>query len=358
MNVFRCSWIPRVLLALVFAALVAEGAAAQCFPDNLTGPCCQRTDVRLPDFPAIQQEIRFICFDNCQPRIDVRVCVDIAAPQPVTDAAGNRVCGIYLIRYTIRTCGAAAQVLWSDTMRAHYSRTWLEIAPGSTFPNSQVHRFLLNGDLVPSTFLIQHAGANTCVLPPCAARFGNRVHFWGYIDYSHLCQSPAPQFAAAWGLNHDCDIFEHGPVSARPVGAAPAHPDQSYVFVGPGAGFVIDSSALPPSIGGGSQEAVRHNRWANLPAICEFEEPVTQAAIDVVRQFCPCSTNTAAPPQYLESVLSVSSACGSAYRTSLPSPFPSVQKRIGLWTDPTVFPGRESLLFDQFFLDTIDGCAA
>ncbi|MBI3846954.1 MAG: hypothetical protein HY292_20205 [Planctomycetes bacterium] len=348
-----------VAVALFVVAVAGARASAQCLPDNLNGACCQRADVQLPSFPAISQEIRYLCFDNCQSRVNGRLCVDVAAPRLATTGNGRVVCGLYLIRFTIHTCSPnRPQTLWSGSMRAQYSRTWLEAPVTGGASSLQVHRFLLNGDLTPSAFLVSHFGSNRFAVPPCAAAFSQHVHFWGYIDYARDCGSPAPTVEIAWALNHDCDAFEHAGGSSRPSpGSGPFHGGVSYGFVGPGPGFVVDTATLAPAAGANGAESVRRNDWTRLPSICVNEEPLQQASMSVIREACACSSNTGLPAQYVESALDVTGTCGSAFHTDAVGLGAFVQKRIGGWTNAAVFPGAESLLFGQGPLETTDACA-
>ncbi|MBI1849199.1 MAG: hypothetical protein HYR85_02535 [Planctomycetes bacterium] len=354
MHHFRCTWARVFSLALLFAVAGVSPALAQNCPqpDGLDpGPppvnCCAPAQLNLPQFPAVSQGMKYICFDSCNATLQPNLCVDIGAPQPVQQG-GAIICGIYLIRYQIKTCNPANPiVLWTGTMRAHYSRTWGAAAGAA--PDTQVWRFLLNGDLVPSQALLAHAN-NTCVVAPCRAAFNNRIHVWGYIDYALDCNNG--RFQAAWGLNHGCDYSEHSPGSARP-GAF--HPTRSYTWLGPTAGFVINSSTLQPSVGALTQDSVRLNRWAAAPAICVVREPA-QGSIDPTLPFCPCSGPIAGPAQYLQSFFRGQGVCNTNWQPLPNAPIPFMQKRIGSWTNPAVFPGTQELLFDEGFLQWVDGC--
>lgn len=341
-----------MFLAMFLMTVVAAPAWAQCGPDGLDlGPCCQTAPLTLPQFPPVTQDIRFICFSGCQPRIDGRICVDIGPPIPVMIGAAP-ICGVYTMRFTIRTCAAAPRVLWTGTIRAHYARNWMEQTSPAPPPNTEVWRFLLNGDLVPSSFLVQQFGNNNCVVPRCFFSF-QRVHFWGYIDYARDCQTG--QFAAAWALKHGCDNYEHGPGSLRP---GVFHPDDSYVFLGPSAGFVTFPAIVPPpSVGPIIQEDVRRNGWETAPAICRFEERVEGGVFQTIREFCPCALpGQIGPPQYIESLVEGGAVCGSSFVTDTAAPPPITQQRIGSWTIGTAFPGSEFLLLDEGFLRYTDGC--
>jgi hypothetical protein len=349
-----CRWARGVVLALGTTIGMATAAFAQNCPqpDGLDGPagaCCQPAQTILPQFPTISQQMRYICWDNCNAQINANACVDIAAPVPVPQN-GALVCGVYLIRYTIKTCGAN-QVLWSGSMRAQYSRTWAE-ASGAAGPDFQVWRFLLNGDLVPSAFLLSHFPNNQCVVAPCRAAFNNAIHTGGYIDYAFDCVNG--RWQAAWALDHNCDLFEHAVgVSARPGNF---HAFKSYTWLGPGGGFVVNPGQLAPSVGF-QQGTIRKNQWIAVPQICLFREPVVQGAIDFTgRPSCVCGTTTAVNAQFIPTFTSGQGLCGSGWMLSPNAVIPFQQKRIGSWTNAAIFPGTEDLLLDEGHLNYVDGC--
>jgi hypothetical protein len=338
------------LLVLVVSLPWARPALAQCVPDGLNvAPCCTPLGVNLPGFPAIAQSIRYLCFNQCSPQINVNLCVDVDPPQSVT-AGGGVVCGIYLIRYRVRLC-SSGQLLWSGTMRAHYSRNWVEVpVTGQTIG---VWRFLLNGNLVPSSFLLSSAQAgNPCVIPTCFPVF-NSVYFTGYIDYAFHCQNQT--WSAAWALTHDCDAVHHSPTSARPAPASGLHATRSFVFVGPGPSFVVNVAAGVRSDGPIVQGAARWNDWMGLPAICRAEEPLG-GVVQALNEFCHCGVPGTNPPQYIDTAVNAMGACGTVIDTPLPPIVPFLQKRIGTWTDPAVFPGEEVLFLDRGEIRFTNSC--
>jgi hypothetical protein len=338
---------------LLLPAIAAVRARAQsCFTDDglgaVPGSCCQPATLVLPTFPAITIGSKFVSFRDCGLGVSANVCVSIAAPTPVA-SGGATVCGVFLIRYTISSCGATPRVLWSGNMRAHYSRTWLESSTGALPPNTQVWRFLLNGDLVPSAFLLGAYGANAAVVPPCQATFGHAVHFWGYIDYALDCASNS--YATAWVLNHDCDFSEHHPTGARP---GVFHPRYSYDFLGPGATFMIDPLTIPGSSGNAVFEDVRKNQWATIPNICLTEEPAT-GVVNIINPFCPCTSSTGGG-QFLLTNVSGAGTCGTVFNSPGTPTIPFIQKKIGMWTSAASYPGPEYVLLDQGFLHWVSGC--
>ncbi len=344
-----------VLLLFLMAAALPAAAQPVCFgPDGLDGMpgvCCLPAPVSLPQFPAVPlQRIKYVCFDNCGIRINANICVDLSAPTPAV-SGGGVVCGIYTIRYRVKLCNPAGTLLWTGVMRAQYSRTWFASSVAGAIPDRQVWRFLLNGDFVPQPALPPN---NTCVRAPCAAAFANRIHVWGYIDYSQDKNNGT--FETAWALNHGCDATEHLPgTSARP-GAF--HPNLSYTWIGPGTGFIVDPVNTNVSNGPQTvQEAVRANRWAALPNICEREELIQFASIIPQQATCPCAGAAGGPGQYVQSLLRVVGLCGTDVSLPPAAPIPFNQKRIGRWTIGATYPGLQELLLDEGFVNYQDGCA-
>ncbi len=335
-----------IALAGLLSTTAAAPAGAQCGPDLLdTGTCCLPPPLSLPNFPFLQQTIRYVCFDSCNIQVTGNVCCNFGPPIPAM-SGGFPVCGVYLIRFSIRTCGSN-MLLWQGTLRAQYSRNWLETNSSSI--QKGVWRFLLNGDMVPQPAL----PANPCVRPACAGSFANRVYFTGYLDYAVDC---AGNWEAAWCLQHDCDMWTHSTLSARPLGSS--HPNRSFVFVGPTAGFVVNPASGPMVSLAITNEAVRANDWTAIPNICRFEEPVAPGGlIQPVFGYCACP-NTGTNQQFFQTVVQGNGICLSRFDTMAPpiGPFPFSLKRIGAWTNPLTFPGPETLLLAAGTMITADGC--
>jgi len=338
---------PLAILAAVAFGPAAPPARAQCVPDLLdTQPCCTLVTPNLPVIPPISQSARFVCFRDCSPQINQNLCVDIGAPQPVI--VNGPVCGVYLIQFKIKTCGSN-QVLWQGKMRAHYARNWLENDPGGNVYG--VWRFLLNGDLKSTAFLLgSSAGTNPNVVPACRASFGG-IYVGGYVDYAFDCNNAT--WTAAWTLNHDCDKIHHQAGSPRPAPSSGFHPTRSFTFLGPGAGFVVDSATTPTPVGPIGNEALRRNDWSTIPNICRGEEQVG-GFLNQLGSFCTCSGSPAANAQYDLADVSTMGACGSGSFASALGPY--YQKRIGRWTSPAVFPGLEHLTLGMGDLDYSNAC--
>jgi hypothetical protein len=331
------------LASLLALALSAPRALAQCGPDGLDGgPCCQPAGVMLPQFPPMSQGVRFICFDNCQTVTNVSYCVNLGQPIPY-QAGGAIVCGVYRIRVTVKSC-ASNTTLWNGSVLAHYSRNWQESSvPGAI--NLNVWRFVVNGDFLPTAAVPN----NPFFKPACLSTY-TRVYFTGYFDYAFDCFTG--QWQVAWAVDHECDGIHHAPGTSRPAPAAGLHPTTSFTFVGPDAGFVVAPASMARSNGPIVQQALRWNNWANLPAICNFEEPA-QGNFQALNDFCMCGT-AAGAHEYIATNVTAVGGCGSSVNPSTLGIF--MQKRIGRWTNPGVFPGTETLLIDFGYLNNMNGC--
>lgn len=338
------STVASFLLGLAFWAGAAE---AQCpLPDNLDGgPCCTLTQLRLPKFPAFTHQALDICWQNCavSQLVNVRTSWTAPVPPPQLFPTVPPPCNILMSGVTVFTpLGAVA---WRGTLRLQYSRTWVEAGPGTGF---QVWRFLVNGELNPTAA----AGPIPCPVPSCAPVFNNRVRWTGYIDYARDCATQA--WSQAWMLNHECDFIDHAPGFPR---AGAFHPDRSYTFVGPAAGFV-PATGLPVEAGGIALEAVRRVNLPVAPVVgsCEFEEPVAGGAVVPVLGFCPCSTGPAVA-QYVQSNLFVNGVCGTAVASGAGPFLPGfISKSLGSWTIAAAFPGIEDLRWNCGNYNYVDPC--
>ena len=334
-----------VAAAAALLAPATSTARAQCMPDNLdTAPCCTPVNVNLPVFPPIAQGAKFICFNNCNTQINQNLCVNMTAPR-LAATGGGVVCGVYTIIFRITTCGGAMPILWQGTMRAQYSRNWIQA--GTAGAPVGVWRFLLNGDFKATTNLTSNpAWASPNVQPGCYSSF-NALYMSGYIDYAFDCGNLT--WTASWALNHDCDTNHHQAGSPR---AGAFHPTRSWTFLGPSAGFVVDPVGTLTASGTSGAEAFRWNDWSTLPAICRAEEPnngifVSQGNV------CPCGVGSG---QYDNTLVSIAGFCGSTMRTQNLPAVQLLQKRIGRWTNPLVFPGTQELAIEMGDMDYNNGC--
>lgn len=319
-------------LPLVFSAL-APSAAAQCItPDNLDcGPCWTPAQAVLPQFPAITQDSLNICWQDCTPTTSP-IVAKWGRPRPASTATIPPLCSVFIARLDVND--AAGTALWTGPMRMWYSRTWFESDGG--VQRYQVWRFLVNGDLRALL-----AAGTPCPIPTCAAAFGGRVHYRGYVDYAVDCATGV--FSMAWALDHGCDRLHHAPGYPR---AGVFHARRSYTMVGPLAGFVA-TTALPIEAGPITDEAFRPLDLSVLPAsgnVCINEERVTQGFINPLQQLCYCAGAAGGAPQFAQSDIGAQGACGTSLSTS-PAAFPSgfISKAIGMWTLPGIYPGPEIL---------------
>jgi len=336
----------RILAAFALAAtsvLAAPSARAQCGPDNLDGTaCCAPATVALPAFPPMQIDSRWLCFTNCNLTQNYGDCAVLGTPFP-TASGGQILCSVYDIRFRLKTCGTTS-FLWNGSLKAYYSRTWTEnVVVGG--PILQVWRFIVNGDLLPTT-LVPNV---PCRRPVCLNNF-TRLYVSGHIDYAFDCASGSWQVAFA--LSHECDSVHHRPGTARPAPATGLHPRTTFSIVGPGSTFVPAIQG-PHSDGPINQGSIRWNRWQPAPQTCMVRERANGAFL-ASNQFCTCIATGA--PQYVNTTVNVQGSCGSLVMPDPNSPFR--QKRIGGWTSATQFPGQEFVLFDFGGLVFVNGCTA
>ncbi len=336
----------RSLWSFFFAAIIALASItpvqANGFqPDNLDGPCCGPTNVNIPQLPVQTLQTKYVCWNNCSPGLSGTVLTTF---QPAQVA-----CGIYINRMTVTNLSGALTA-WTGRLVMQYTRTWAEASvPGAT-PDTQVWRFILNGDLQPSQQVINQFGGNACIVAPCVTQY-NSFHVDGYIDYALNCNTG--QMSIAFAVDHDCDTFEHANAfTCRPGNF---HPTRSYSFIGPAAGFVCDVN-VPTAQGPINCEAFRNNDFTQpLAAICQFEQPIQGGGIGNQGTFCPCSPN--APGQYSIQQFDAGTICMSVANSTQVDVWPGlVGKSLGFWTDPTVYPGTERLHIERGHTSYTDGC--
>ena len=335
---------PRIFgsLALVaILALAAPPSRAQCGPDGLDGgPCCASTFATIPAIPAMQTDCRWLCFNGCQVSQNILNCVNLGPLVPAT-GGGALLCGVHDVRFRVKNCGTTL-FLWNGSLKAYYSRTWQEF-PVVGAPPIQVWRFIVNGDLLPTVSL----GNGPCIKPACLSQF-TRCYFSGYMDYAFDCSTSV--WKVSFAVSHECDSIHHRVGTARPAPSTGFHASRSFSIVGPAAGFV-PANAGPRSDGPITADAVRWNNWTPPPQSCTFEEPAN-GVFQALNEFCFCTAG--GPNQYISTLVNANGACGSAVG---PDPLSMLmQKRIGGWTNPNVFPGVEFALFDFGFLRYTNGC--
>ncbi len=307
------------------AGPVVGGDPPPCsFPDGFAaaGNCCELTGASLPAaFPSVEQEIRYIVWRRCALTRNKTLCVDIGAPQLKTYEGQTIGCGTYTIPFTMRTCGAQEIPIFTGELNATHVRTYVEEDFFKLEPDRQVWRFLINGDLEPSAFLVDRYGTNPNI-PQCFTEFGDRIHWFGYIEYRRECDS-GRQWSAEWVLDHECDRYHHGADSARP-GAF--HPDRSFNFAGPSnfeptTAYNLISGNMDPG-----SEGVRQIRFpdAGSFASCDRFDTITGVR-ETEADSCSCSTQG---EQYGETGFTISSSCGDLV-VSAGGDQTTTRKRIG-----------------------------
>lgn len=331
-------WIRLVSVWMGLALLAANGSAQCIRPDNLDGgPCCTTAQPKYPTPEPFNQNSLSICWKDC----DVDSIDSCRAEWGATySTLGN----CKRVRQRLKLIDAAGVTKWRGTLNVQYSRTWLETDAAGN--DMQVWRYLVNGNLKPTA-----TAGGSCGVPPCAGQFNNRVRFTGYQDLVKVCGASVKQHA--WMLTHACDLIDHAPGFPR---AGFFHPDRSYTFVGPAAGFAV-GPVQPVAVGGSPSEAVRR---VNLPGAgvvgsCEYEEQI-DFALSPQQQFCLCGP-AAATPQWVVSDLNLASICGTAINTPGGPFLPGyLSMGIGSWTDPTRYPGVEALRYNTGGYDYLDPC--
>lgn len=337
----------RVLACLVPLFIWSAPVSAQCpQPDGLDGgPCCTVANPQIPTFPRFDQDALEICWRNCA--IDAVITYRASWKNINVNQPGvPQPCGERDVRLELRD--AAAVLQWTGDFRRQYSRTWMETDP-SGFP-IQVWRFLVNGDMRPINPLIP------CPVPPCVPAHGNRARFTGYIDYARNCALAPAFYQHAWMVSHVCDFVDHHAGFPR---AGAFHPDRAYSFVGPAAGFVPAPVGPAEPAAAGMFEALRRRNLPPLgtvlPTTCDFEERLTYT-FSPQNQFCLCAP-PGANPQWQQSGLSITGACGSTVTTPGVPFLPGyLSMNVGTWTIGGMFPGVESLRWNVGGYDYGDPC--
>jgi hypothetical protein len=332
----------RVLaLFLLSLGLAAPRVLAQCGPDGYDGgPCCARTLPTVPNPTGFTQGAARVTFRNCG--IELHDAVSANWQSFLVLSSTGQGCDEYRAQVNIR--GPGNVLWWSGLVRLQYSRTWAEST--TTGALVQVWRYLVNGDLRPTIAV----GTSPDRLPPCAPAHQNRVRWTGYLDLAYECGTVNP-VQRAWMLTHACDDFDHHPGFPR---AGTFHPDRSYCFVGPGAGFV--PSIAEPIEGTPSSpfEAIRSKQPLPGAIACGMEEPAIHTVTPVL-QTCPCA---AGPAQFALADLSAFTTCGTTLANPPSAPLVPgfVSMAIGHWTNPAAYPGLQSLRWSVGGYDVSDPC--
>ena len=334
----------RSALAVSALALaLAQPAAAQCAaPDFLDGgACCAPAQTSRPIVPNFDHDVLSVCWRDCDVE-SVLVARAVWDTTAMTFPSGP--CSLFSKR--LRLFNTAGMLMWRGRLKFNYSRTWSE-RDVSTGTERQVWRYLVNGDMRPGVATT----VAPCPRPPCASAFSNRVKFTGYVDYVETCGSALREYA--WMVTHACDAIDHQPG----LRGGSFHPNRSYTFVGPAAAFALGSTG-PVEGGSTGSDALRRVPFASgAPSGCEFEQQV-QSTLTPQAQFCYCGP-VAAPPQFHVADLVASTPCGTSITTPGGPLAPGYMSMgIGSWTDPTAYPGLESVRWTVGNYDYGDPCSS
>jgi hypothetical protein len=343
----------RVLGLTALASLVlAAPTQTQCFgPDNLIGPCCQPTNLQLPDLPPFELPSLGICWKDCDPVEEVCTRTLVGKPIPVA-------CGEFHADVTVFDCLTGA-VLLKGTALLDYTRTWIEKVPSPIGAvDYQVWRFMAKVDFTTdptSPFL-------PCPVASCLTQMPT-AFYYGYIDYAQNCVTH--EFEEAVVLYHACDWFVHNPLLSDRPGVF--HPEVSYAVVAPHTPvnpFV--PVILPPPGGPLLGEAMRTVPGPLVP-FCIYEDPITNGNLIPLASACLCPLSLL-PPQHTASVLKGQATCVGpdglvSNFVSLNFLFPTVpwfdliSTSLGTWTTPASYPGEEAVWVNEGLINYHDACA-
>lgn len=347
------------LLVGIFGPFAVQSLhVAQCAqPDSLDGgPCCASATESAPLHDFTQDSLQ-ICWLDCgiEQVIACRAEWNLEPPEAPRHRPTLPPGGCEPRPAGFRLLDPSGGVQWEGNLLVQYSRTWLET--DLTGADHQVWRFLVNGDLSPGA----SAGPPPCPLPPCIATM-QRARFTGYIDMARACANGSFQFA--WMLSHLCDSIDHHAGFPR---AGVFHPERSYTFVGPAAGFVPGPLQPLEASGGSPFEAVRKLSWPSympgsgppplrkIQVSCRSEEQSFHSLLPV-RQSCPC-TSSSGELQFTEGSLALTGACGTSIATPGGNRLPGfLSMGIGAWTDATQYPGEEVLRWNAGDYSRVDPC--
>ena len=337
-----------LLGALLFTAPRTD---AQCFgPDMLDlGPCCGVVTPNLPAFPQAVLPSLGICWNSCNLLGTQDLRVVWSPPSQVA-------CGEYIAQLSVIDNGSGATLL-SGLMVLDYTRTWIETDPSGA--TTQVWRFVAKVDLSSTT----GGGTSPCVNPNCTLPAGPypTAFYYGYVDYAS-CSAAGP-WQNTLVLYHACDRFIHMPGLSDKPGSF--HPGRSFAIVAPHSTVqpFVPANAIASS-GPLFGEATR----SELPGalVCLVEDPVVAGGLTKLGAGCICSFS-ATPKQQTVRELKGQTACPTA--TGVPAGFASVDlgfptfpwlhmvsTSIGFWSNPSVYPGKESCWVEEGVFAVQDAC--
>lgn len=349
-------------LALASAVTAAPAVAQQCFlPDNLDGPCWEPTQVELPDLPGWELEGSGICYQQC----------GVVSKEPTLMVYGPPLpngCGQYKSDVKVVDLTNGVTVM-AGAAALDYTRTWHEVNT-VTGVDYQVWRFVAKIDLErTATF----PPTGVCYMPPSIGPNGpyNEAFWYGYVDWAQDCGTG--EWFNASVLFNNCDDFIHHPaLSDHPAPAGGFAPGSYRALVAPdNAVQSFDPTAIaPPRSGAVTSEAVRNVNNNFIPGACTYEEKLAGGTHFVLGTACLCPLALGPAAQ---SAVHIDGIGTCPDPTGVPSTFSSLQvwnpaigfkwfemveTSLGSWTDPTVYPGRESAVPTEGFVIYHDSCAA
>ena len=354
--------LPKLSALTVTAALVtASPAAAQCFlPDNLTGPCWEPTELLLPDLPGWELEGSGICYNQCAATSKQQTLLVYDPPVP-------NGCGQFLSSMKVVDMASGFTVM-SGVVTLDYTRTWHE-ANSATGDDYQVWRFIAKVDLERTSQI----PPNACYIPASIGPNSpyNEAFWYGYLDWAQNCQTG--QFSNVSVLFNNCDDFiSHPALSDHPALPGGFNPGSYRALVAPDNPIQsFDPTVIAsPRSGPLFAEAVRNVNNAFAPGFCTYEEELAGGTHQLLGTACMCPLALAPAAQSAVHIDGIGT-CPDA--TGVPSTFSSLQvwnpaigfkwfemieTSLGTWTDPSIYPGRESVMPTEGFVVYHDSCAA
>lgn len=317
--------------------LVAGDPPPCAFRDGTenSGICCELTGLSLPAvFPAVDQQIRYFTWNNCRLARNKTLCVSLS--RPMLALGGTIGCGTYQIPMVMRTCGGQELILSTGVMFATHARTFVEQQPGGQ-PETQVWRFLWNGDLEVAPFLIDRYGTNPH-LPQCYSSFGNKIHFFGYVDCRRDCTTQ--QWEVEWVLDHECDRYHHNQGSSR---EGSFHAGRSFNFAGPSTFTPSTSYSIVDTDFDHSDGGIRRIEFQpDLPAMCYRKRPLLDSAFVNLGEVCACSES--GDPQYSDVFYDAETFCGYGFSSGDIDKI-TTRKKTGWFPDTSGNPERTVSMF-------------
>ncbi len=341
----RSAWLIVPLLAVALLVGAAPAAKAQCFgPDGLdVGPCCGLVFPNLPPFLAVSMGGLNICFTQCSSTATRTLKVSWTPPVQVA-------CGQYNTTLLVTDAGAGTPLL-TGTLVLDYTRTWDEIDTAGNL--HQVWRFTAKADLsaIPGVL------PPSCSIPNCIAPFGphSTAFYYGYLDYAEPCVVGALP-ANALVLYHACDKFIHAPGLSDKPGAF--HPTSAFAIVAPHDTIqpFVPMNTMASS-GALVAEATRDVLITPPPFACIVEDRVAQGNMQKLAAGCLCPLANNPKQVTLRNFKGTTNCVNAAGLpggwASLAVAFPIlpwfhlVSTSIGSWSNPAVYPGKESAWVDE-----------